>query len=171
MTAPTVATHPTVDERCLLVLPPDAGGRTPPPLVCAGFVSRLAAGLIDVVVLAAVIGVVNWLLITVEDLARPWSRTDLNEQLLAATPFLVVGYFVVFWRLTGQTVGKWLLGLRVVSIDGGPITIVRAIVRVAGYILSAVPLYAGYFLILADPHRRALHDRISRTAVVYADTT
>lgn len=137
------------------------------PLVCAGFVSRLAAGAIDIVVIAGVLTAANWFLTTVEDLMRPWSNTDINSVLIAAAPLIVIAYFVVLWRLTGQTVGKRVLGLRVVSVEGGRIKLGRAIVRVAGYVLSAVPLYAGYLQILVDPQRRALHDRLARTAVVY----
>lgn len=152
---------PAADARHALVI---EGGE---PLVCAGFVSRLIAGMIDIVVIAAVLTGANWFLTTVEELMRPWSQTDLSSALVAAAPVIVVAYFVVLWRLTGQTVGKRLLGLRVVSVDGGRLKLGRALIRVAGYVLSAVPLYAGYLQILFDPQRRALHDRLSRTAVVY----
>jgi uncharacterized RDD family membrane protein YckC len=159
MASSSVAT--AADARHALVI---EGGE---PVVCAGFVSRLIAGAIDIIVIAAVLTGANWFLTTAEELMRPWSQTDLSAALVAAAPVIVVAYFVVLWRLTGQTVGKRLLGLRVVAIDGGRITVGRAIVRVAGYVVSAVPLYAGYLQILFDPQRRALHDRLSRTAVIY----
>lgn len=139
--------------------------------VCAGFVSRMVAGAIDIVVVAAMIGGLNWFLGNLEDILRPWSNTDLNAVLLAAAPFLVVGYFVMFWRFTGQTIGKWTLGLRVVSVDGGEIKLPRALIRVVGYAISALPFYLGYLQILVDPQRRALHDRLARTAVVYVPQT
>lgn len=139
--------------------------------VCAGFVSRMVAGALDIVVVAAMVGAVNWFLATVEDILRPWRQTDLSSVLYAVAPLLVIGYFVMFWRFTGQTIGKWTLGLRVVSVDGEEIRFVRALIRVVGYVISALPLYLGYLQILFDPKRRALHDRLARTAVVYVPQT
>jgi uncharacterized RDD family membrane protein YckC len=165
MATPSLAALPAEDARHVLVS--RTGGR----FVCAGFVSRMVAGAIDIVVVAAMVGGANWFLSTVEDILRPWGQTDLNAVLYAAAPFLVFGYFVMFWRFTGQTIGKWTLGLRVVSVDGGEIRFVRALIRVFGYVISALPLYLGYLQILVDPQRRALHDRLARTAVVYVPPT
>ena len=35
-------------------------------------------------------------------------------------------------------------------------------------ILAAIPLLAGYFMVLFDDRRRGLHDRLARTVVVDA---
>ncbi len=42
----------------------------------------------------------------------------------------------------------------------------RGVVRFGGMIISTIPLFAGFLLILFDD-RRGLHDRIARTVVVY----
>jgi uncharacterized RDD family membrane protein YckC len=33
--------------------------------------------------------------------------------------------------------------------------------------LAAIPLFAGFFLVLVDDRRRGLHDMLARTIVVY----
>ena len=38
-------------------------------------------------------------------------------------------------------------------------------------ILAAIPLLAGYFMVLFDDRRRGLHDRLARTVVVDASDT
>jgi uncharacterized RDD family membrane protein YckC len=40
--------------------------------------------------------------------------------------------------------------------------------RFAALLLAALPLLLGFALILVDPRRRGLHDRIARTVVVDA---
>jgi uncharacterized RDD family membrane protein YckC len=71
-----------------------------------------------------------------------------------------------FWTLIGQTPGKALLGVRVVGMDGKRLSFPRALLRYAGYLLSALPLGAGFFWILADDERRGFHDKIARTWVI-----
>jgi uncharacterized RDD family membrane protein YckC len=80
-----------------------------------------------------------------------------------------VGYFVAFWATTGQTPGGRLLRMRVVAEHGGPIRPLRGLLRFGGLTLAAIPLFAGFFMILFDDRRRGLHDRIARTLVLEAD--
>jgi uncharacterized RDD family membrane protein YckC len=44
----------------------------------------------------------------------------------------------------------------------------RAFVRVAGLVLAAIPLFAGFLIMLWDRRRRCLQDRLARTLVVHA---
>jgi uncharacterized RDD family membrane protein YckC len=80
-----------------------------------------------------------------------------------------VGYFATFWSTTGQTPGARVMGIRVVCAGaGGPLRLRSAVVRLAGMVLAALPLFAGFLLILVDDRRRGLQDRLARTVVVYA---
>ncbi len=79
-----------------------------------------------------------------------------------------IGYFVGFWAATGQTPGARMMRFRVLPREGGRIKPRRAVVRVIGLVLAALPLFAGYVLILFDDKRRGLQDRIARTVVVEA---
>ncbi len=144
--------------------PVDATPRARP----AGFLSRLVAFAVDLVVLAAALAGTSWFVAALDGMVRPWARVELAELLVPAVPFIVAVYFIGLWSLSGQTVGKWLLGLRVVSVDGGVVPVRRAVLRLLGYVVSAVPLYAGFLWILFDPERRTLHDRLARTAVIHA---
>jgi uncharacterized RDD family membrane protein YckC len=79
-----------------------------------------------------------------------------------------VGYFAWFWSAAGQTPGDRALGLQVIAADSRrPLTLARALLRVGALCLSAIPFCAGFLMILFDPRRRALHDRLVGTAVVY----
>ena len=78
------------------------------------------------------------------------------------------GYFVGFWMATGQTPGNRVMQFRVVPTTGERIKPRRALMRLIGLVLAALPLFAGYLLILFDSRRRGLQDRLGRTLVVEA---
>ncbi len=66
----------------------------------------------------------------------------------------------------GQTPGKRLRGIKVVSLNGGKITFRQALIRnVIGYWLSSLILI-GYFWAMWDPNRQAWHDKLAKTIVV-----
>ena len=73
--------------------------------------------------------------------------------------------FLVLWR--GQTPGKRLLGIRVLRLDGKPITWWMAFERFGGYVAGIFTGLLDYFLILRDRNRQALHDKIVDTVVVW----
>jgi uncharacterized RDD family membrane protein YckC len=79
-----------------------------------------------------------------------------------------VGYFVTFWSTTGQTPGSRVLRIRVRAASGGTLRPRRALLRFAGLTLAALPLFAGFLLILVDDRRRGLHDRLAGTVVIEA---
>jgi uncharacterized RDD family membrane protein YckC len=81
----------------------------------------------------------------------------------------LVGYFVVLWSATGQTVGSRLLEIRVCrAADGAVPGTGAALVRAAGLVLAAVPLFAGFLPILVDDRRRGVQDMLAGTVVVSA---
>ncbi len=61
--------------------------------------------------------------------------------------------------LTGITVGKRVLGLRVLRLDGKPVGFGWALVRTI-LLLAVIPA------VITDSDRRGLHDRAANTAVV-----
>ena len=77
-----------------------------------------------------------------------------------------VGYFVMFWATTGQTPGNRAMRICVRTTSGGRLRPRTAILRFAGLTLAALPLFAGFLMILVDDRRRGLHDRLARTVVV-----
>ncbi len=76
-------------------------------------------------------------------------------------------YMAVGLTITGRTPGKGLLGLKVVTRVGEPIGAGRASLRVLAEPLSFVAFGLGLVGIVIGRERRALHDVIAGTAVVY----
>ncbi len=74
---------------------------------------------------------------------------------------------VALGTLTGQSIGKMILAIRVVQIDGRPLEWSRMLGRcTVGYVLSAAPLGWGFIRILWDSEQQAWHDKIFATYVV-----
>jgi uncharacterized RDD family membrane protein YckC len=133
----------------------------------AGFVSRLGALIADMIILWVGLHGTVWLLrMNAEALRRFAPPVSLGTLVIFCSPVIASLYKIVCWRLSGQTPGKWLLGVRVVAIGGGRVSIGRAAIRVAGYLVSALPFYLGFFWVLG-PARRGFHDYLAGTEVVY----
>ncbi|HUF75979.1 MAG TPA: RDD family protein [Longimicrobiales bacterium] len=69
-----------------------------------------------------------------------------------------------WWK--GQTLGKRLLGIRVLRLDGGPITWWVAFERAGGYAAGFATGLLGFAQVFWDANRQAIHDRIVGTVVV-----
>jgi uncharacterized RDD family membrane protein YckC len=76
------------------------------------------------------------------------------------------GYLALFTAATGQTIGKMAVGIRVVPVGEGPLTVGRALVRVVALLASALPAGLGLLPVAFDGGRRGLHDRLAKTRVV-----
>lgn len=76
-------------------------------------------------------------------------------------------YFTVFTlHMRGQTPGKKLLGIRVIRLDGQPITGWIAFERFGGYAASAATGLLGFAQILWDRNRQGIHDKVTETVVI-----
>jgi hypothetical protein len=69
-----------------------------------------------------------------------------------------------WWK--GQTLGKRLLRIRVLRLDGEPITWWVAFERAGGYAAGLATGLLGFAQIFWDANRQAIHDRIVGTVVV-----
>jgi uncharacterized RDD family membrane protein YckC len=134
----------------------------------AGFVSRLAAITIDLVILVTTITVVTlisqWLLATL-GLGQA-TKLLVGWLTVAFAVLLWLSYFVGLIATGGQTVGKRIMGLRVVRTDGSRVSGRTSFKRFIGYILG-LPLFWGYLLVLVDNRRQTFHDHFSDTFVIY----
>jgi uncharacterized RDD family membrane protein YckC len=136
----------------------------------AGFITRLLAYVADFAILAGVLVVGGWIAVLVDAMFERMGvdlRADIATIYVVLVPFIVGFYFVVFWSLTGRTIGKWFMGLKVVRSDGRPPTIGRSFIRFIGYGLSAVAFWLGYLWVVIDDDRQAWHDHMAKTWVVY----
>ncbi|HEY2634948.1 MAG TPA: RDD family protein [Steroidobacteraceae bacterium] len=112
----------------------------------AGFWIRMAALLLDALLVGFLMGVLHHLY-------------HLELLVLAA-------YGAVMWKLRGSTIGGIVFDLQVVRLDGREIGWETAIVRALGCFLSLAVAGLGFIWIAFDDHKQAWHDKIAGTVVV-----
>jgi len=142
------------------VAPVAGGDRAPVP-------SRLVAGLVDLAILAAIDALVVYFTLRLTGLGITALPGLPLLPLLGFFALLNGGYLSGFTAASGQTIGKMLTGLRVVSGAGGRVPLGNAIVRAALWGVSVLPLGLGCLPALSGDGR-ALHDRLADTRVVRA---
>jgi uncharacterized RDD family membrane protein YckC len=119
----------------------------------ASFGRRLGAAFIDGIML----GVVNGILVAV--LKAP------GYGIAIVVSLAYFGYFE--GGASGQTVGKRVLGIRVIDFSaGGPIGFGRGAIRWVGRYVSTIPCLLGYFWMLWDKEKQTWHDKLANTVVV-----
>lgn len=142
------------------------------PNAYAGIVTRTIAFTLDVAIVdaaAALVGVTVGLGLSV--LSVP-SQVDTIVAAILGALWVAwsVGYFAFFWSTTGQTPGNRVMGIRVIDSRGrGPLKPRRAVLRFGGLCLAAIPLFAGFLMMLWDDRARCLQDHLARTVVVYTE--
>ena len=82
---------------------------------------------------------------------------------------LSLAYEVYFLSTRGATIGKMVLGLKVVRADGGKISPGLAAGRYFATLVSEFTLLIGFIVAGFDAQKRALHDRMCDTRVIYAN--
>jgi uncharacterized RDD family membrane protein YckC len=136
----------------------------------AGAVSRLAAFAADVGASWGIYTLGVALLNAALKLVTGHSFTLSNHQ-LAAFIVLTVWEFLYFayqWSVSGKTLGMAVLGLQVVTAQGGPVSWRQAVLRTIGLGFTLFfTLGIGFVGIVYQHERRALNDFIAGTAVVY----
>jgi uncharacterized RDD family membrane protein YckC len=156
----------------VVTIPAPPPGVAPEPAY-AGLVKRTLGFALDIAIIdvvALLTGAIVALCLSVFDLPDT-VKTVLVAIGAVAVALWTIGYFAWFWSASGATPGDRVLGLRVISaLTGEPISYGRAVVRVFALVLSALLLCLGFVMILFDDRRRALHDRIVKTVVIYYDT-
>ncbi|WP_292974787.1 RDD family protein [Mycobacterium sp.] len=179
--------------------PPSSGGYAPPPPgpVLRGlpreaftpWLTRVAAYVIDHLPLALILGV-GWLVL--ENSVDSACLTNLTmtsvEQICSTGPsslgltvmwiavLAAVGYFV--WNFgyrqgtTGSSIGKSVLGFRVVSEKTGePIGFGLSVLRAFAHAVDAAIFYVGYLFPLWDAKRQTLADKMIATVCLPRDRT
>jgi uncharacterized RDD family membrane protein YckC len=136
----------------------------------AGFVTRFAGFVIDVVLIAALFTLAGHVIDYIVTALRgdPFRLEDapvFSAIALGAWAFFYCAYPLA---VAGRTPGMAVVGLRAVRKDGGHLDGKHAVVRVLVFPLSFLLFGLGFLLIILGRHRRALHDLIAGTAVVYA---
>jgi uncharacterized RDD family membrane protein YckC len=139
----------------------DIPPQVPPPaeLVPAGFWIRAGAYMIDgMLVMLGQVLLMGFLVLV----GIPRIAAQLGSSLLG------IAYFV--WMPaanSGQTVGKMAAGIAIMRTDGTPLTYLRCLGRWGGYMLSSITLGLGFLIAAFTDRKRALHDYICDTRVVF----
>lgn len=83
---------------------------------------------------------------------------------------LIVGaILVLIWREFNTTLGKYIIGLEFAGKNGEGKPSGRAyFLRYLGFYLSMPPMMLGFVILGLDKQKRALHDRIAGTTVIYS---
>ncbi len=148
------------------------------------FVSRLLAFVLDAVTISVSFTILLWLIsvtastmqirailgFSLKQFPQVLDLVDrlANPEALAAWAGLyMLAYHIFFTTLTGQTIGKAFLGLRVVTIEGKRLSLWRAILRLAGFFMAVSIVFLGLLWVIVDNRRQGLHDKIAGTYVIY----
>ncbi|MUL43860.1 RDD family protein [Streptomonospora sp. PA3] len=156
----------------------------------AGLLRRVAARLIDLVVLTGIALLFSALVVnTVPGAADPM-RMEMAPLLVLSVGLFAIylAYETAFTALYGATPGKLYLRLRLVAADpavGAPragaaavlkrsvvlyISVLLNFVPIAGFIALVVSVYAVISAFFDRPRHRGLHDKAGGTAVVSGTT-
>jgi uncharacterized RDD family membrane protein YckC len=130
---------------------------------------RIGAALIDLVVVVALL-VVLGLLIGESETGDGAVQVSLNGRPALVWAALSLFYYFASEAMTGRTLGKRLLGLRVAAADGGRAGAGQIAIRTAFRLVDGVGFYlVGLIVVLASGRRRQrLGDLVARTIVVAA---
>jgi uncharacterized RDD family membrane protein YckC len=129
----------------------------------AGFWIRVVAALLDFVVFVLVRGALSLL-------ARLVWRSDaatlgIEAALGMSTALFAALYVILLHALEGQTIGKLVVRVRVVGLDGAPPAVGASVLRFFAYFASLLPFATGFIMAGLRADRRALHDLLAGTRV------
>jgi uncharacterized RDD family membrane protein YckC len=136
----------------------------------AGFVTRVVALGVDAALLSGAFFLVSTIVaFVVSTLFGAHHQASTNALVVGGALWFLLGglYLLTFWALAGETPGMRFLGIRMRAGDTEGLGLRRAIRRLFGFALSAIPFGAGFLPVLFGRPRRGLHDRIAGTEVTY----
>jgi len=137
----------------------------------ASFYRRAGAFLLDIAFAAGSFAMITSILIEPLLLRQGWIHSD--EDIVFA---LNMNWYSIVWTVlyfglatyigNGKTPGKWMLGIRIVSLTHEKISLWHSIERALGYGYSLLEFCFGFIQYFIYPNRRTLHDRIAETIVI-----
>ncbi len=132
----------------------------------ADFGQRLGAFLFDLLLFVIVLMIATFVLSSISKRSIVSSNSMLAAFYGLAFALFAVN-FVLLASRAGQTVGKRLVGIRIVQEDGEPAALSKLALRnCVGYFLSAIGGMLGFLWVIWDSKHQGWHDKIARTIVV-----
>jgi uncharacterized RDD family membrane protein YckC len=131
----------------------------------ASFRSRALAFLIDgIIVSLLVLAPDLWAAFVARKPATVTLTLDFGTLIAVAVVVLYFGLATYFGK--GSTIGKRVLGIRVVSLVHDEISLWQSIERALGYAASSLEAGFGFLQYFTHPNRQTVHDRIAETVVI-----
>ncbi len=145
----------------------------------AGIASRVLAFSIDVFALIIAL-IIGW--VFVKATISMFNLDRLFQSLLGTNgfgtlrivawgmmgPLIACVYWIFGWTFIGGTVGKIVMGLRVVGPGGARLGFWRSLRRVIGYFISALSLGLGFLWVIVNKRHHDWADKLAGSSVVYA---
>jgi uncharacterized RDD family membrane protein YckC len=83
------------------------------------------------------------------------------------TAIIFYGYFVLMTKIFGQTIGKMVFGLKVVTLDGKPLSWSTILFREWIGRFISVTIIIGYIIVAFLPKKQGIHDLFVDTTVIH----
>ncbi len=134
----------------------------------AGFWMRFWAYLLDLLVVASINGIIVYPLVAIGDF-RDVKVLFFNVEVLLVAVVTYL-YFLLLTKKWGQTIGKRVFGLKVISQNHETLTWSSLIFRevIGRYLLQAFAiLYILYGIVAFQKNKQGLHDLIGETYVIH----
>lgn len=132
----------------------------------AGFWQRAAACVIDWLIVTVIVVPVMVLGFGLRKVSLDPAEHSWDLVAFVAIAAAVIG----FWRYCGATPGKIALGIKIVDAASGRApTLGRLVLRLVGYLVSALPLSLGFLWVAVDRRKQGWHDKIARTIVINSE--
>lgn len=131
----------------------------------AGFWLRFKASLIDFGILFPL-----FFIFVADDVFNSTHSTYTAS--LAGIDYLMLTVFFIFYELimyveyNGQTVGKRVCNIRLITDDNSKLTYGKVMLRIIGGYISTAVFFLGYFNIIWSKKKQAWHDKIAKTYVI-----
>ena len=89
------------------------------------------------------------------------------DPLCAIFLIIIFAYFILLEGLTGVTIGKLILGLKVLNVSGEKITLRQSVIRNFGRLLDGLPMLniLGIISIARSPTKQRIGDKLAKTTV------
>jgi uncharacterized RDD family membrane protein YckC len=128
---------------------------------------RFVQYIIDIIIYGIVAGLISWAL-------GDRGTGAVHAVLVIVDVVVVVAWYLIYWayipfRRDGQTLGMSVLGIRVISANGGPASFVQLAVRSILLILfGIVSVIVGFIVMMCSRYRQRTGDHMAHTMVVRA---
>ncbi len=145
----------------------------------ASFLSRLTAFITDLFMIGIPVSIIAMMIFGYEQvnsagamdvILETQKAKDNAPSPIASIAQLLISAFVyiAFWYKSGQTPGKKMARIKVVDAKTlKQASLAQLTLRFFGYLLSTMIMFLGFFLPFLRKDKRALHDLLSQTAVIY----